>query len=481
MRLKGKSTVLISTILLLLFGASFAQQELVLTLEKSVDLAITKNPQIKIAEKELAKAKTGIWEAYSIIMPLLNASANFQHSWEIQKNVMPNFLKPTLAPLFSAMSEFESIPGVGEMIGDIPDPDAIPDYLELSFGLENTFMYGVTLTQPLYLGGAAISGIKISHAAKRAAERNLESKRQNLIYQSVNAFYACLTTQKVVEVQQEALRQSEANLDIVTKKYNAGAASGFDQMRAQVEVANLKPVVISAQNAHEAAQTQLRMILGLDRNTNIILEGQLSYIEDEFGDQDLAEIQSQALRTRPEMQALSEQIYIAQKGVSIARSSFMPKLFFQTDYSYLAMKDNLHISQSDFNKGFSSAISLQIPLFTGFKNCKQYQKAKLDYRLMLDTEKQVSDGIQAEAEFAYNMFKEARQKYNAANQSVGLAEEALRLANMMYEEGANTQLDVLNSQLALTRARLNHVSSLYEYQMARYQLRKVTGTLKRIL
>lgn len=105
----------------------------------------------------------------------------------------------------------------------------------------------------------------------------------------------------------------------------------------------------------------------------------------------------------------------------------------------------------------------------------------MDFKIMQDTEKQVSDGLTTEAEVVYHSFQEAKQKYQAAAQSVDLAKEALRLANMMYEEGANTQLDVLSSQLALTRAKLNYVSSLYEYQMARYQLRKVTGTLKKIL
>jgi len=100
---------------------------------------------------------------------------------------------------------------------------------------------------------------------------------------------------------------------------------------------------------------------------------------------------------------------------------------------------------------------------------------------MEDTEKQVQDGLLAESELAYNNYREANAKYLSASQSVDLATEALRLANMMYEEGANTQLDVLNSQLALTQAKLNYVSSLYEYQMARYNLRKVTGTLTNLL
>jgi outer membrane protein TolC len=82
---------------------------------------------------------------------------------------------------------------------------------------------------------------------------------------------------------------------------------------------------------------------------------------------------------------------------------------------------------------------------------------------------------------AYNAFHEAKEKYLSANETVKLAEEALRLANLMYEEGTNTQLDVLNSSLALNQARLNYASSLYEYQVTRYRLRKVTGTLEGII
>ena len=147
----------------------------------------------------------------------------------------------------------------------------------------------------------------------------------------------------------------------------------------------------------------------------------------------------------------------------------------------MAMSNDYKFSQNDFNKGFTSALSLQIPLFHGFRSSAQYQKARLDYRKMLDTEKQVLDGIAAETEVSYNKFQEAKQKYFSAKQTVDLAQEALRLANLMYDEGVNTQLDVLNSQLALTRAKLNYVNSLYEYQTARYQLRKVTGKLKGIL
>lgn len=465
MHIKGKSILLLLTFVLIYSANGYPQEKLVLTLDKCVHLALKNNPQIKMVEKELSKAKSGIGEAYSNILPQLSASANFQHSWVIQKNVIPNFLKPMLGPIAPML----------------PDYEDMPDFVKMSFALENTFVYGAALTQPLFLGGAGIAGVKIAYAAKRAAEQNLEIQRQDLIYQTVKAFYSSLLAKELVQVQQEALKQAEANFDIVKKRYQAGAASGFDKMRAEVEVANLKPDVISSKNSFQVATTLLRTVLGLERNTKIEIEGQFNFIEDDFGNKPLDEIQKMALQIRPEMKAMHEQKYIAKKGISLARSNFLPKVFFQTDYSYLAMKNDYRFSQSDFNRGFTSAISLQIPLFTGFRSAKQYQKAKLDYRIVLDVEKQINDGISAETEVVYNFFQEAMQKYDAANQSVGLAREALRLANMMYEEGANTQLDVMSSQLALTHARLNYVSSLFQYQMARYQLRKVTGTLKQVL
>ena len=464
-------------ILLLSFSGLMAQEKMVLTLEKSIDIAFEKNPELQKMEKEVAKARASVWEAYSNILPQINASATYQHSWDIQTNTIPNFMKMMLMPQPGTLT-----PQLEEIFSAYAG--AMPDYVSLSFGLENTYIYGATLTQPLFLGGAGVAGVKIAGAAQRAAEQTLESQRQNLVYSTTNAFYACLLTGQIVSVQEEALAQAEKNFDLVTKKYDVGSASGFDKMRAEVEVANLKPQLISARNNKKASLTALKTVLGLDRDTIIEVSGAFKFIQDDLDVKGLAEYQQMALTRRPEVHALDEQKYIAQKGVTIAKSSFMPKVFFQTDYSYMAMLPNQSLSklsQNDFSKGFTSAISLSIPLFTGFKNAKTYQKAKLDYNMTLDVVKQLTDGINAEVEFSYNAYIEAKEKYDAANQSVDLATEALRLANMMYDEGANTQLDVLNSQLALTQARLNYVSSIYEYQMARYSLQKATGMLKGVL
>lgn len=462
------------TFIIMLPLTLFPQEKILLTLEESIQMALENNPSIQIAEKELAKAKAGIWEAYSTILPSIDGTVSYQHSWDIQQNTMPNFLKFMLKPQPGALPpEIEAIFNTYT--------DAMPDLVQFSFGLENTLRYGATLTQPIFLGGAGIAGIQVAYASRNAAKYNLESNKQNLIYQTTNAFYGVLLAKELMTVQQEALAQAEANLDNVTKKYDVGSASGFDKMRAEVEVANLSPTVISANNNYQSALTGLRTVLGLPRTFEIEVDGELNYIEDEFGSVPYEDILSIARKERPEIHMLQQQKSIASKSRILAVSQFMPKIIFQTDYSFVGMRNDLNFHKDDFSKGFTSAISLQIPLFHSFKNVKGYQKAQLDYKIALDTEKQLIDGITAEVEMAQNKFSEAKQKFKAANESVALAEEALRLANLMYDEGASTQLDVLNSQLALNQSKLNYVSSLYEYQMARYQLRKATGTLQGIL
>lgn len=443
----------------------FSQETMVLDLERSVSIALQNNPEIKIAEKEVAKAKAGVGEAYATLLPSLDASTSFRHAWALQKSVIPNFIKPALAPLASVIPEFEQM----------------PDFLELVFGLENTFVYGLTLTQPLYLGGAGIAGVNMARSGVRVSEHQLESKKQNLIYQTSDAFYACLLMKELIRVQEEALEQAQANLDVVLKKYEVGTASGFDKMRAEVEVANLKPAVIASKNGHRSILTRLRTILGLSEDVVVEVRGSLDFISDVFGSQSLEDLLAQAYQSRPELSALASQKSIASGGIAIVRSQFLPKVFFQTDYSFMAMRNDFRFRQDDFYKGFTSAISLQIPIFHGLRSHRQYQKAKLDYKIVQDSERSIRDLIAAEVEIAYNTFKEASEKYEAGSESVSLAEEALRLANLMYEEGASTQLDVLNSQLALTRARLNLISALYEYQKARYALRRATGTLTGVL
>jgi outer membrane protein len=438
-----------------------SQQKLSLTLEQSVALALEHNPELAVARNDYDKAGAGIWQAWSTVLPRLDGYANLQHSWEIQTSRIPNFLKPMLGPL-------------GTMI---PGVDQMPDFVDIAFGLENTLRYGATFTQPLFLGGAGMAGISMANAAERMAQHTLALRRQGLILDAATAFYAVLLAQELVRVQENALVQAKANLETVSKKFAAGAASPFDRMRAQVEVATIEPDVIAARNAYRTSLSTLRTVLGLDRTTTVEVTGEFTYAPEEYAARPLAELQAMALEHRQEKNIMNERKTIADKSITVAHSAYWPTLIFQTDLSYLAMRDDLRFARPDFSKGLTSSLTLQIPIFVGFKSMKESEKAELDFRSVLEDERRVVNGICTEVEVALNTYQEADEKHRSALETVKLGNEALRLATVMYTEGANTQLDVLNSQLALTRAQVNYANTMFEYQVARYRLRKAIGYL----
>jgi outer membrane protein TolC len=448
------------------FPASLAAQgKRVLTLEESVALAFKQNPELAVAENEHTKTRAGIWQAWSTVLPRIDGFASLQHSWEIQTSRIPNFLKPMLGPL----------------AGMIPGFEQMPDFVDIAFGLENMLRYGASITQPLFLGGAGMAGIRVANAAERVSEHALEAKRQTLIHDVATAFYAVLLAKELVRVQENALAQARANLEVVSKKFDVGMASPFDKMRAQVDAANIEPEAIAARNNLQSALSGLRTLMGLDRNSAIEVSGQLAFVEDELRTASLPDLQKTALERRHEVRIADEQATIADNGISLARSEYWPKLIFQTELSYLGMRDDLRFVGKDFSKGLTSALTLQIPIFTGFSRWKQNEKAQLDYDIALENQRRLLIGVDAEVEVAFNKFREAEEKYRSADQTVALGTEALRLARVLYDEGANTQLDVLNSQLALTRAQVNHANSLFEYQTARYQLRRALGMLEGVL
>ena len=211
------------------------------------------------------------------------------------------------------------------------------------------------------------------------------------------------------------------------------------------------------------------------------MRGGFQYEPDDLSAETLDELQVLAIEHRHEVAMAHEQKEIADYNITIARSNYFPRVIFQTDLSYLGMRDDLKFGRPDFSKGITSSFTLQIPIFSGFEYSKQAEKAELDFNSATENERQMLNAINAEVEIARNRFREAEEKYRSAMKTVELGTEALRLANVMYEEGANTQLDVLTSQLALTRAQVNHANAIFEYQIARYQLRKAIGTLNGVL
>jgi len=451
---------------LMLLG-SLAAETIELDLETAREIALENNPEVKKAREVVKKATAQITETRAGFLPTLNGFTSLQHAWELQRNKIPNFLKPSLDPIYQALYNAGYMPSYQEM----------PDYLEMSFGLENTLVYGVNLQQPIYTGGAVWNGYQISQLGSDIAESQLETTIQNILNNVTGAYYSALFAKSAVEVTEQALNSAQKNLDQVTKFYETGKSSRLDVLRAEVQVANFKPQLISAKNQLRLAKSNLANLLGIAENSEFKFKDELTYRESDLMHSSLGELTQIALQNRAEITMIESQKAIAERQVAINRSTMLPKVSFSTSYQYQGMREDLEFTGDDLNKSFNSSLSISIPLFNGFKNSAKLQQAKIGIKEVTHQQEALRNGIRLEVKSAYYKMKEAEEKVQTQAKTIEQAQEALRLANLMYAEGASTQLDVLNANLAVKQAKMNYQQSLLEYNLALSGLKKAINQL----
>jgi len=438
------SKIIFPTFVLFSFGVVLFGQAIELDLKTAQQIALENNYQYKIAEEAVTKSKAQVTEARGGMLPSLSAFSQYQRAWELATVVFDD-------------------PNLGQ--------------LSFKMGTDHTIVYGLDFQQPIFLGGAVWNGYKMAKHGHAIAMASLSSTKQDVLLQSTAAYYGLLFSKSVVNVMAQAYETAQKNLDQVNTIRSVGQASDFDVLRAEVQVANLLPVLTSAKNGAEVAESQLLMVLGIENTSNVITLDSLKFIPNEFNDTTIEELYDRAILKRSDIKIMDEQKNIMKRQVSLARTGLMPSVLFGSNLQYQGMKNDFDFTNDDFFRSINSSLSLSIPLFTGFKTTGKIQQAKASVR---ETDYQMDalyHAVKLEIETAYLAINEKEQAVTTQSKIIDQAAEALRLAQLRYGEGLSTQLDVMNAESALNQARMNFEQSLFDYNIAIAQLKKALNEL----
>jgi len=352
---------------------------------------------------------------------------------------------------------------------------------------------GVVASQLLYSGGGALASSRSARLAVQAAELELQAIVNEALLSVRTLFYGALLAKEQVAVQEENLKLLEEQLKDVQSRFAAGSVSNFEVLRAQVALANGQPDLITARNDYRLAIEELRRALGVPRAATsaltsattpaqgatslpplageLALEGTPAQTVDEAS---LMASLSAARANRPELQRLSKLAQVGENQVVAARSGYLPRLSAFGRYDW--QRGGPSTGWSDRRDGWTAGLQTQWAVFDGRATAGRSAQAKsrlVQTRLALE---ETELAIDVEVRRAHSSLTEASELVSASAKVVEQADEALRLARVRYAAGTATQLDVLTSQVELTRARLNQWQSVYRYNVALAALRQATGT-----
>jgi outer membrane protein TolC len=406
---------------------SGAQDTLKLNLEKSIDLALIKNHDLKIAQLEYQKAEELITEAFGLsVLPEIKGIVNYRRA--IRR---------------------------GEIILEIPGfSGSFPQ------GSINTFTIGASLEQPLFTG-AIFYATRISKVYAEISEKGYYSSQANLIKDVKRTYYAYLLAKEFKNLSIVTLKAAEDNLRNSKALFEAGLAPEYDFIRSKVQVQNILPEVEQAKNSIKVAKNSLRYILGLDLEQPFIIEDSLVFTELPIDDY---ETSSRIMNNQNfTLQQLKLQIELQDKAVSYEFSKHFPELFLTGNWQTTAQENDRGFSRWRYINSVFVGLNLKVPIFNGFQTTSKVQQAKIE---MMKAEEEFVKTDQLYKNQLDNLLlriEEIKNRISAYTATINEAQLGYDISVKRYSNGLGTQLENIDALVALTRAKINYLDAIFTY------------------
>lgn len=353
------------------------------------------------------------------------------------------------------------------------DPDGEPPDNNNDFGSGGTNLnqYSVraSVSQLIDITGLLRTAIRIGDLEKALTRLEIARVRQDTALQVRNGYYNVLRAQAFVRVNEAAVAQSEELVRVTEAQLRAGVAAQFDVLRAQTQLENNRQALISSRNQVSIARNAFAVSLGVDPSTPVDLQEPEVPAPTTLDEQALV---NQAFTQRPEYFQADVNLLKAEKNIRLARRNLEPFLNASLSGTY---NPSPAIVANQTATG-SFGLTLTVPLYDGGATRAQVEAARSDERGAQIQKDQFVRGIKAEVQQAVIAVRDATERAQVTQRTVGQAREALRLANVRFRAGVGTQLDVNDAQTALTQAETNAVNAQYDYLGALARLQRAVGT-----
>lgn len=421
------------------WGASAAEPGPRWSLVDAVNQALTNNPALRQAALDL-KANQGIvLQTRAVVYPRLETAGTY-------KERDPELIDHT-----------------------------IEQYLPVT-QTEHLWSGEVRLIQSVYQGGRLSSAIRSARLLREKALLEHRALVSDVLLQVRIAYADVLATEHKVGVSRATVELVEQQLKNVRHRFDNDLEPRFSVLRAEVELAGVRPALIQAENGHRIARQQFLHLLGFDlaREDAANLDFALSDpLKAEPFAMALDQAIQGALKNRVELLALQKDAALRQEGIVTARAGFKPSI--EVFGTYGVHNSEYLPTTSKRPAGWTAGVQLLWAPFDGLRTQGKVQEAKARYEKSLLQSGDLAQQIILDVRTAYSFLTEAKELLQSQDKAVEQAEEALRLAGARQENGSSTQLDVLSSQSALTQARYTRVDALRNYVTALARLERAVG------
>lgn len=405
-----------------------------LTLTEAVERAVAQSPAVQAAQARFDAARGRLAEAEAGFLPRVSLSGTYTRLDEAPSNLLAQY---------------------GRSSDQLPKPS------------KNAYDARLSVSYPLYTGGAQEAGREAAQAGLAAAQAQVDLAVQETAFATAQGYYGLLSARQMAEIARLGLQAAESHAAQVQAAYEAGTVLRNDLLRVQVQVGNARQSLIKAEHALALAEASFRSLTGLDPATGIRFP---ELAPPAPLTEDLDRLIASALDRRPELVALRQSVGAARSGVKAAEAQLKPT-------AASAFTVNLQGGElSDLDGSWSLMLTASYNVFDGGAARARIRQAEAGLTEAEKGVRQAEEGIRLEVRQAYQALREAEEAFPVAQATRRQAEENLELVKVRFEAGLATPADVTDAQLLLAQARTGHIQAINDHLVALARLAKVTGT-----
>jgi len=462
-----------------------------LTLEQVLSLAEPRSEGISIAAAAVRRAEADQIRARSGRLPQLSAAASYDRSLASEfDNVFntggsgstcPPFAPNPQAALDARVAEIERAIDCGAVGGGFGS--SIDGLENLPFGRRNTWRASLSFSQSLWSGGRNGAQISLAAVGREFAQLGLTTARAQLLYEVTQAYYDAVLSDQLVNIAAATLEQAGATLRQVEAGLNAGTQPEFEVLRARVNRDTQQPVLIRQRVNRALAYLRLKRLLDLPAEADLQLTDALSdenlppppvfvervsAVENTLRSSDTPSLTvgTLSLPERVAVEQASATVRTREASLKLTEAQRMPTVSFNSNYARIAYPDNVLVPSFD-RSNWTVGVSMSVPILTGGRQRGDEIVAREDLEQSRLQQKQAEELAALDTRSAWAELLAARAAWESTAGTVQQADRAYQIADVRYQSGVSTQLELSDARVQRQQAGANRALAARDLQVAR--------------
>ena len=416
---------------------ALGEHQVRLTLDECINIALSDNPTIKIAQMEIERVDYSRKEMIGQLFPNISFTGSYQRSLAIQTVYM----------------------------GD----------QSFKMGRDNSYNVGFNASVPI-VAPQLWRTIKLHD---NQILQNIEAARKSrltLENQVRNTYYALLLAIDSKKVIEENHATAQFNAKVYKRKFELGTASEYDMLRANVEVSNLEPSIMEAENTISQLKLTLQVLMGMDMNVDIVPAQTLNDFRGELYER--AMIADRSLIDNSDLKTLDLQTDYLEKALRVQKAAYIPTLSGSINYMWNSTSMGSMFKNFKWNPYSTAGLTLTVPLFSGGQRYYRVKQSEIQLREMAWQRDNLVRSLNVQVQAQIDNINRNLKQVETNTLGVQQAEKANEIMQQTFKIGSGTFIQLLDTQDALLLSKLSYYQSVYNFLVAESDLKLLLGKEK---